>query len=57
MSGVGFPLWPFALVMAVGFVLLVLSFLWAIVRECVGYAPPKQEDEALREPGTEGGEP
>ena len=55
-SGVGFPLWPFALIMAVGFVLLVLSFLWAIVRECVGYQSPQQKDEVPGEPGTEGGE-
>lgn len=35
-SGIGFPLWPFALVTAVGFALLVVSFLWAIVRQYAG---------------------
>ena len=39
-SGVGFPLWPFALILSVGFVLLALSFIWAIVREITGYQPP-----------------
>ena len=32
-SGVGFPLWPFALITAVGFALLAFSFLWSIVRQ------------------------
>ena len=32
-SGVGFPLWPFALMTAVGFALLSISFLWSIVRQ------------------------
>lgn len=32
-SGFAFPLWPFALIMAVGFALLVISFAWAIVRQ------------------------
>lgn len=32
-SGVGFPLWPFALILAIGFALLLLSFLWSIVRQ------------------------
>lgn len=31
-SGVGFPLWPFALITAVGFALLALSLIWAIIR-------------------------
>ena len=31
-TGVGFPLWPFALITAVGFALLALSLIWAIVR-------------------------
>lgn len=39
-SGVGFPLWPFALILVIGFILLGLSFVWAIVREIVGYQPP-----------------
>jgi TRAP-type C4-dicarboxylate transport system permease small subunit len=32
-SGVGFPLWPFALILSIGFALLAFSFLWSIVRE------------------------
>lgn len=32
-SGVGFPLWPFALMTAIGFALLAISFLWSIVRQ------------------------
>lgn len=39
-SGVGFPLWPFALIMSVGFILLALSFIWAIIRDVTGYQPP-----------------
>lgn len=40
-NGVGFPLWPFALVMAVGFALLTISFVWAIVRQ---YAAPHKDE-------------
>lgn len=39
-SGVGFALWPFALIMSVGFILLALSFVWAIIRDLCGYVPP-----------------
>lgn len=45
-SGVGFPLWPFALMTAVGFALLAISFLWSIIRQ---YARPEGTK-------TEGGE-
>lgn len=38
-SGVGFPLWPFALILVIGFALLAISFIWAIVRECADYHP------------------
>ena len=31
-TGVGFPLWPFAVILSVGFVLLAVSFVWDIVR-------------------------
>lgn len=57
-SGVGFPLWPFALIMAVGFILLALSFLWAIIREVTGYQPPAPADPMMDElsENTEGGE-
>jgi TRAP-type C4-dicarboxylate transport system permease small subunit len=34
-TGIGFPLWPFALLFSLGFVLLSLSFLWSIVRQFV----------------------
>lgn len=43
-SGVGFPLWPFALILIIGFVLLAVSLIWAIVRECVNYQPAAPED-------------
>lgn len=36
MSGVGgtvFPLWPFALILCIGFAMLSFTFLWAIVRD------------------------
>lgn len=46
-SGVGFPLWPFALITAIGFALLAFSFLWSIVRQ---YAKSNR-------PESEGGEP
>lgn len=31
-TGAGFLLWPFALIFAIGFFLLAVSFIWAIVR-------------------------
>lgn len=31
-TGIGFAKWPFALIFSIGFFLLALSFLWAIVR-------------------------
>ena len=49
-TGVGFPLWPFALILSVGFALLAVSFLWAIVRQFCG---PKTEERPA--PGTENG--
>ena len=45
-SGVGFPLWPFSLMTAIGFALLAVSFVWSIVRQ---YAGPKAAE-------TQGGE-
>lgn len=39
-SGVGFPLWPFSLITALGFALLAVSFLWAIVRQYAGPETP-----------------
>ncbi|MDR1766203.1 MAG: TRAP transporter small permease [Lachnospiraceae bacterium] len=35
-TGVGFPLWPFALVLALGFALLAVTFLWSIFRLYLG---------------------
>ena len=55
-SGVGFPLWPFALIMSVGFILLALSSVWAIVREVTGYEPPAHADGAGGAENSEGGE-
>ena len=39
-SGIGFPLWPFALILCVGYILLLLSLILHIVREVAGYHPP-----------------
>lgn len=33
MSGAGFPLWPFAMILAVGFAMLSFTFFWSIVRQ------------------------
>lgn len=45
-SGFGFPLWPFSLLFAMGFMMLAFSFVWSLVRL---YAPkvelaPKTEE-------------
>ena len=32
-SGVGFPLWPFALITALSFAMLAVSLLWDIIRK------------------------
>ena len=34
-TGLGFDLWPFALILSIGFAMLAISFLWAIVRQYV----------------------
>ena len=39
-TGVGFPLWPFALILSVGYVLLAVSFVWDIVRRVLGKNVP-----------------
>ena len=54
-SGVGFPLWPFALILAVGFVLVGVSFVWAIIREIAGYQPPAPGGPEAETPATEEG--
>lgn len=36
-SGVGFPLWPFALIMSIGYILLALSLIFHIMRQVTGY--------------------
>ena len=43
-SGVGFPLWPFALIMSVGYILLALSLIFHIVRTVSGYQPPQPDE-------------
>ena len=57
-SGTKFALWPFALIMVIGFVLLAISFVWAIVRECAGYHPALPNETGGQTPGAieEGGE-
>ena len=55
-SGFRFPLWPFALVLAIGFILLVISFIWAIVREISGYQPPVPAGPESDTPEDKGGE-
>lgn len=32
-SGIGFDLWPFALILSLGFALMAISFMWSIVRQ------------------------
>jgi len=32
-NGVGFSLWPFALILSIGFALLSFTFFWSIVRQ------------------------
>ena len=49
-TGVGFEKWPFALVFSIGFFLLALSFLWAIVRQ---YARVPVEEKNENEEGAE----
>jgi TRAP-type C4-dicarboxylate transport system permease small subunit len=41
-TGIGFPLWPFALILSAGFILLALSFLWKILRLFVPVAVEKE---------------
>lgn len=48
-TGIGFPLWPFSLLFALGFFMLALSFLWSIVRL---YAPREDLPEHEAEGGT-----
>ncbi len=43
-SGFAFPLWPFVLIMAIGFTLLAFSFLWAIARDFFGTGEPHKPD-------------
>jgi len=49
-TGIGFPIWPFALIFSVGFFLLSFSFIWAITRQYVKRPhlekPEKKEDAA-----------
>ena len=52
-SGVGFPLWPFALIMSIGFIMLAFSFGWAIARDIVGYHPAIPDPNAPAEDAAE----
>ncbi|NLT14762.1 MAG: TRAP transporter small permease [Clostridiales bacterium] len=53
-TGVGFPLWPFALITAVGFALLALSLLWAIVRQYTLKNPDNTEGTSQNPDNNEG---
>ena len=48
-SGVGFALWPFALIMSVGYILLALSLIFHIIREVSGYSDELAEQAAAAE--------
>ena len=50
-SGVGFALWPFVLIMSLGYILLALSLIFHIVREVSGYTPPQPAEAAAPEEG------
>ncbi len=52
-SGVGFALWPFVLIMSLGYILLALSLIFHIIREVSGYTPPQpaEASEAAPEEG------
>ena len=57
-SGARFILWPFVLIMVIGFALLAISFIWAIVRECIDYHPTHSDETGGQTPPEieEGGE-
>lgn len=48
-TGVGFPLWPFALIMSVGFAILAIAFIWSIVRQ---YAMKEKTKTSAPEPAS-----
>ena len=50
-TGIGFALWPFSLIFALGFFMLAFSFVWSIVRVVV----PKVDLEPAPEAGVEEG--
>lgn len=55
-TGFGFPLWPFSLILSIGFFLIAITFLWSIVRVLapkVDLEPAKPEEAAA--PAEEGG--
>lgn len=39
-----FPIWPFALVLAIGMTLLAIAFLWCVVREVYNFGPKVQAE-------------
>jgi TRAP-type C4-dicarboxylate transport system permease small subunit len=46
-TGIGFPLWPFAFILSAGFILLSLSFLWKIVRPLTDSVESKEDTHGL----------
>lgn len=54
-SSFSFPQWPFTLSYCIGMLLLMLSFVWALLRLVFRYAPPAPVDPAM-EPDPEGGD-
>lgn len=57
-TGSGFVLWPFALILVIGFALLAVTFLWRIIRRFIRLEPsapaagPSPEPDGDREEGT-----
>lgn len=55
-SGLSFPLWPFALILAIGFAMLAFTFLWNIVRDFAGMTPHHAEPGTPEAENENGGE-
>ena len=58
-TGFGFPLWPFSLILSIGFFLIAVTFLWSIVRVLapkVDLVPEKPDEAETAETESEGGE-
>lgn len=52
-SGMSFDLWPFALIMAIGFALMAFSFFWSILRRFFLPAEEPADDSAVTTGGGE----